>query len=199
MGGSRMKCNQCGKPAVVYYEQDGSRLGLCLDCNLKFQQANEIQWRRLAEHMNYLASEIEMSLGMSGFMPRYPAHQSVIHQGEFKLNNININNSIVGAVNTGTVQSIDLSLSIIKNHGNNEIAQAIKEITEKIIESSQLNDSQRNEVLEQLSFISEQITKPKEQRSASILKPIASAIASTLSGFNDLLNLWDKLKTLLGI
>ena len=194
-----MKCNQCDKPAVVIYGEGKSRIGLCLDCNLKFQQAQDMQMRRHAEYMNFLAGQIEMSLGMHGFIPRYHVQQPIIHQGEYKLNNININNSIVGSVNTGTVQSIDVSLSVIKKHGDNEIAQAIKEITEKIIQSTQLDDSQRNEVLEQLSFISEQITKPKEQRSASLLKPIGTAIGSTLSGFNDLLDVWDKLKTLLGI
>jgi len=77
--------------------------------------------------------------------------------------------------------------------------QAIKELTEQLIQSIDLKDAQKNEILEQLSFISEQLTKPKESRKWSLIKPVFTTIGSTLSGFSNLLSVWEKLRHLIGL
>ena len=194
-----MKCHQCGRPAVMRYGEGKEVLLLCVDCSLKFQQAIEMSQRRNAEMINYLTGQIESQFGMYGMFPRFQVSSPVIHQGDIKLNNINVNNSTVGAINTGTVHSIDVSLSVIKNQGEPEVVQAIKELTEQLIQSIDLKDAQKNEILEQLSFISEQLTKPKESRKWSLIKPVFTTIGSTLSGFSNLLSVWEKLRHLIGL
>jgi hypothetical protein len=48
-------CSQCGKPAVVMV---GEGLPLCVDCNLKLAQAQEIRDRALKEEANYLVDQM---------------------------------------------------------------------------------------------------------------------------------------------
>jgi hypothetical protein len=194
-----MKCYQCDKPAVIRYGEGKETMLFCLDCNLKFQQAADMIQRRNAEMINYLTGQIESHFGMYGMFPRYKITPPLIHQGEIKLNNINVNNSVVGAINTGVVQSIDISLSVIKNQGDIEIVKVIKDLTEEVLQSKKMEDDKKNEILEQLSFISEQLSKPKESRIWSVIKPVFATIGSALSGFSNLLGIWEKLRTLLGL
>jgi len=97
-----MKCQQCGKQAMITYE-DG-KIALCLDCNLKFQQAQEMIIRRNAEMINFLTGQIEASFGFLGMFPRYQITTPIYQQGDMTLNNINIKDSNVGAINTGNVK-----------------------------------------------------------------------------------------------
>jgi hypothetical protein len=60
------KCSQCGKPALV---QIGD-VALCVDCNLKFEQARQMEFIRNATFMNYLLSEMEVISGLLGLYPR---------------------------------------------------------------------------------------------------------------------------------
>jgi hypothetical protein len=194
-----VKCFQCDKPAVIKYGEGKEILLLCLDCNLKYQQAIEMAQRRNAEMINYLTGQMESQVGMYGMFPRYQVTSPVIHKGDIKLNNINVSNSIVGAINTGVVQSIDVSLSVIKNQGEPEVVDAIKSLTEQLIKSNDINETQKNDILEQLSFVSDQLAKPKESRKWSLIKPVFTTIGSALSGFSNLLSAWEKLRSLIGI
>jgi hypothetical protein len=194
-----MKCQQCGKPAIMKYGEGEESIFLCIDCNLKYQQSIEMAQRRNAEMINFLTGQIESQFGMYGMFPRYQVTSPVIHKGDIKLNNINVNNSVVGAINTGVVQSIDVSLSVIKSQGEPDIVDSIKGLTEQLIKSNDINDKQKNEILEQLSFISEQLAKPKESRKRSLIGPVFKTIGAALTGFPKLIEAWEKLRQLIGL
>ena len=190
-----MKCNQCGKPAVITYEE--GKIAFCLDCNLKYQQAQEMIIRRNAEMLNYLTGQIESSFGMYGMFPRYQITDPVYKQGDMTLNNININNSNVGAINTGNVKSIDVNLSVMKSQGEIELSELIRELTEKLIGSNQLTVEDKSEVLEQISFISEQVCIPPDQRKNGLLKTNFATIPAVISKSKELLEIWEKIEPLL--
>ncbi|CAD7779676.1 hypothetical protein DMNBHIDG_02147 [Candidatus Methanoperedenaceae archaeon GB37] len=113
------------------------------------------------------------------------------------MNNINIQNSNVGAINTGNVESIDVSLTFLKEQRNEEIAELIKILTKEIIKNKDIVENQKNEILEQLAFITEQLSIPKEQRKTSILKTIFATIFTSISGFSNLLEILEKVKKLI--
>lgn len=190
-----MKCQQCSKPAMITYE-DG-KIALCLDCNLKFQQAQEMIIKRSAEMINYLTGQIESSFGFPGMFPRYQISTPIYKQGDMTLNNINIKDSNVGAINTGNVKSIDVSLSVIKGQGDNELSELIKQMTEEIIKHQELTEDQKNEVLDQLVFVSEQATITQKHRKVGVLKSIFSAITGLISNSTSLLEIWEKIKSLI--
>ena len=110
-------CNQCGKPAVVTVRDNP----LCVDCYLKLQQAKLQQDVMLKEHYNRLIGDAEALTGLSGVMPRYKIEQPVIHQGALTLHNIKVDPSVVGAINTGDVEPIEVALDPSTNLGTSNL------------------------------------------------------------------------------
>lgn len=190
-----MKCQQCGKPAVITYDE--GRINLCIDCNLKFQQAQEMEFRRIAQIMNHLGEEIEMGLGISGIVPRYKIPQPIYHQGNTTFNNINVRDSNIGSINTGYVKSIDVSLSVINKQRNDNSTRLLKTLTEEILRHNEFDEKNKNEILEQLAFVSEELAKPIEQQKKSILKSTYNVLSNLLSNSANLLEIWKALEEII--
>jgi len=188
-----IKCSQCDKPAIV---QIGNN-PLCVDCNLKLQQAIKIRNDMLAEEMNYLTEQMETTVGLYGILPRYKITQPVVHQGDLTFNNIRVDKSIIGTINTGNIQSIDMTMSNIKISGDEQLAKAIGEFTQAVINETKVSMETRNQILEQLSFLTSQYELPKEKRKPTIIKNVLSAIKDTISTIADLVTIWSVLEPLL--
>ncbi|ACL68783.1 hypothetical protein [Halothermothrix orenii] len=190
-----MNCSQCGKTAINQVEGQP----LCVDCYLKLQQAIQMQNNRYLEEMNYLSDMMEATLGVYGVLPKYKINQpnQYINTGKISFNNINVDRSVIGAINPGEVKKIDVAMEQIKKSGNDELVAALKDFTEKIIESNELKQEEKNELLEQVSFIASQTALPKEKQKKSIVKPIMNNIKEIVSTIGTLYNLWEKVKPFL--
>jgi hypothetical protein len=186
-------CVQCGKPAIVLVGNNP----LCVDCNLKLQQAINMQNERLVQEMNYLTDMIETTVGIYGALPRYKVTQPVIHKGDLTFHNINVSKSIVGSINTGNVQSIDVAMSHIKTSGNEELAKVLGEFTQAVINDTAINTELKNQIIEQLSFLISQYELSKEKRKPSVIKTVLSTIKNTVSTVASLVMIWSKLQSLL--
>jgi len=82
MAKTKVVCSQCGKPAIVQYGD----IWLCVDCNLKFQQAEQIRYSRSISRQNYLAYQIELAASLPiGMLGRVPAPQSPFQGNTFTL------------------------------------------------------------------------------------------------------------------
>jgi len=108
---------------------------------------------------------------------------------------VNIQNTgNIGFVNTGKikdVEKIEISINQLKQNGAVDIAKSIQEIKNAILQSQELDFKIKEEVLEQLSEISEQANLPEEKRSKkSVLKAILNGIGTTLSSIGSLAELW---------
>ena len=106
---------------------------------------------------------------------------------------------MIGSINTGNIGQIDVALSDIKNGGNDELANNIKEFTEAVLASTVLTIEMKNEIIEQLSFLSGQATVPKESQKGSIIKPILSTIGKGIQHIPSLLTLFEKLGQFFGL
>ena len=85
--------------------------------------------------LNYLTTEIEAVDGLPRLFPRYKVSSPVYHKGDLILNNINIQNSNVGAINTGNVESIDVSLTFLKEQrktGFSNLLEILKKVKKLI-------------------------------------------------------------------
>jgi len=114
-------CNQCGKPAIITVDNNP----LCVDCYLKFQQAMQIQDTMYVKEMNYLTDMMEATVGLYGVLPKYKIRQPVVYQGPLTFHNIKVDQSVIGSINTGEVQRIDVAMSHIKTSGNEELVKAL--------------------------------------------------------------------------
>jgi hypothetical protein len=187
------KCQQCGKPAIMAY---GGNL-LCVEHHLMMRQANYLQQSQLAAFANFFSEQIARGTGY--LVP--PNHIEIPRPpfvgDKLTLNHIDVSNSTVGAINTGTVQHLDAAVTVFGNQGQLEIATKIKEFTQALIDNSEINDLLRNEIAEQLAFLTAQMQAKPEERSKGIAKSILSGIGTSISGVASLLAIWEKLQPLI--
>ena len=182
-------CQQCGRPPVVEY-RDGPRL--CLDCNLRFQQSQEISLYRLEREHNRLLDEIDMISGIPSTGGRYPERKPpVTMSGTF--NSIQIDRSNVGVINTGFIQSVQVSLAGIQQGGNAALAAALKEMTEAVVNSTELQPAQKNDAVQMLETVAADAARPKEQRRPAPMRAVLAGFAEAIKVGASLSALWERL------
>ena len=83
---------------------------------------------------------MDASLGLPPTGPRFPTRPRPVVVAGTKLHNINVNNSVVGTINTGSIGTVDQSISALVQSGEPEIAKAIKALSEAILQSHDITD-----------------------------------------------------------
>ena len=184
-----VKCSQCDKPSVMG--------DLCVDHYLKLQQAIYLQYSMAANTYNVL--EEQLSAGTGGLIPpkRIKMHPPPSLGDNYTFNNISVTESNVGAINTDSAANIDASITIMKSQGNNDLAVAITELTQAIIDSREIEQATKNEIAEQLQFLVAQTTAEPSNRSLGLVKGILTGIRNTVSTTASLLATWDKIEPLI--
>lgn len=184
-----MRCNQCNRDAVV---QLGNGLPLCVEHYYMMSAVMNEQQRNNMAMINYLRDQIHETMGAPPPTARINIPRPVINSSPITYNNISIDRSVVGSVNTAQVDRIDVAMSNIKNSGHDDVSAAIKVLTETIIKSSELQDKERKQLVEELAFLAEQAALPKQERQKSIIKMVLKAMPVSLAVATDLTTLWSK-------
>lgn len=171
---------------------------LCVDCNLKFEQAFQIRDNALKEQYNMLLDQAEAVTGLYGVMPRLPTKTPIIHEGPMNFHSIKIDRSVVGAVNTGTVEKMEVALNNIHAQNQNpELEQHLKDFTEAVLQEAKLSVEAKNDIVDQLSVLAAQMAMPPESRIAIVVKALVTSIAANIAA-TGLIEHWDKIKAMLG-
>ena len=187
-------CDQCGKPAL--FNVDGHPI--CVECNLKIQQAFKIRDNALKQQMNFLLDQADAITGLSGVMPRYNIGEPVIHQGPLNFHTINVDRSVVGAINTGSVKKMEIALNNVHaQNGNAELEGLLREFTESVLREASLSVEVKNDIVEQLSVLTSQVALPKESRVVVVMKALITSIAANIAS-TGLVHHWNTIKQLLG-
>ena len=161
-----MKCHQCTTPAI--YKVGEEQVPLCLDCYLKLSQINQQQLVNDERLANYFGEQAYMAHGLPNLGPSFPPRPQPITISGVQMQHINVNNSVVGTINTGSIGSVDQSISALIQLGNTEQATAFKSLTEAVMESDDLSKNQKSEVIEYLSALSREAAKPEDARELSV-------------------------------
>ena len=193
------KCNQCGKPAVQVYNGNP----LCVDCLTKLAEVANKQEEARQRNIMLLMQEKQAveefmyrQMGLPAPTPKYD-FSHLKQPDRYTFNNINVSDSVVGTINTAEVQSIDVAMSHISNGGNQGLATALKELTEGIIESQELNPDQKNELIENINFVATQARLPEDKRKKGLLKSVLIGIKENISFAISLGDLWTKVEPIL--
>jgi hypothetical protein len=152
--------------------------------------------------MNYLMDEMDWISGLGGYSssPRIelpPPSPIVANQGPVTLHNISVHGSVVGAINSGEVQRIDVAIDHIKLGGDTALAEGLTRFTEAVLADTEVQAAARSEILEQVSFLTSQTATPKEQRKPGMIRAVMAGLPKAISTSKALLDLWDKLHPLL--
>jgi hypothetical protein len=120
---------------------------------------------------NQAAAELENIAGVRpGLFPRIkipPAPSAPI----------TLNNSVVGALNTGVVREIEVNLTHLQNSGNHKATDALKALTETILRDPSADNTQKSDLVEHIAFLSEQAVLPAKDRKPAVIKTTLSTLA----------------------
>ena len=186
-----MKCCQCDKQAVLQYDFGP----LCVDCNLKFTQAQDIRNQNLERKINYLKDQMDYVMGVKTF-DRFPERKPpVIQNAPITMNNTIFDRSIVGSVNTGYVHQLEVSMNSV-TQVNSDGTDKIKEFAEGVLKDKKLDKQQKEEIIQQLDFLVKQLSLKSENKNKAVIKSILMTISSVVNLSASLTTLWQPVKAL---
>ena len=189
------KCSQCNKPAMWQTENNY----LCLDCYSKFVQIHYLQFTQLASLYNQALDDVDDIFGLpvtSGRL-RIPSLPPTINTGQTTYNNIRVDNSVVGAINTGNIKQLDIMMTVMRSQNNQELADALQKLTQAILDTPDLEPSDKDSALEWLSFLSKEALTQEIERQSTIGKAAISTLEKILSNAGSVASIWSVAKPLL--
>lgn len=155
------------------------------------QNAQVAQQNNMAM-MNYHKDQINEIFGLPPSTTRIHIPQPVINNSPVTYNHIDVSKSVVGSINTAQVGRIDIAMEEITNGGNDKVGQAIKELTEAVVNSAEADKALKNELMEQLGFLAEQATLPKAQRQSSVVAMVLKSVPTTIAVAANLTTVWER-------
>lgn len=189
----RPKCSQCNTSAVL--KMKGTYL--CIDCFSKLQEANYLTHIQLASICNQLLDDMDDIAGLPRTGGRYQIPtRTTINAGKTTYNNIQVKDSIVGTINTGNVKKLDSSVSAMRGENRQELANAIQQLTQVILNAPDLEPSDKDSALECLSFLSDQALTPEMERQPTVSKTIVSTLEKILANTGSIASIWSVVKPL---
>lgn len=183
--GSPMSCGQCGKPSIG---QVGS-VFLCVDCYYRLTVAQTLQLRNAAIGANAAAQDIDFVSGLRNFTPRMQVPD--LPPAPFTLNNIRVDGSTVGAINTGEVASIDVSITVLQQAGNKDVSEALKNLTQAILDAADIPSATKSQTLDQVAYLSEQAAAAAKDRKPGMIKAACAALTQVATTTTTLATAWN--------
>ncbi len=175
------------------YQIGEQNIPLCLDCYFKFSQIQQQGIENSERIMNHILDEISVISGVPSLGPRFPPRPQPLVVAGAKLQNIHVNNSVVGTINTGSISTVDQSISALVQSGEPTLADSIKALSEAILQSGDLTGNQKNELIESLSVISKEAATPKDARQNTVVLSLLEKAMNITSMANDITDVCQKL------
>lgn len=193
------KCHHCDHAAIIRRGE----IYLCVDCYHKVAQAdfmeqqlihNQLAWT--TSNLNFL--EQQLYIGHGGLLP---LKQAIIPQPPtapmYSYNQIKVSDSVVGVINSGTLFNLDTSIDVMQNRGEKDLACAIKQLTQAVIDSKEINDTLRREVAEQLEFLVTESLASEDKQRKGLARKVIDNVSQSISTVASLMTIWNTLQPLL--
>ncbi len=180
------KCSQCDNEAM--YQLKGGVL-LCLHCYEKLARIQQQTLANLMAYENQIMDHVDEITGIQSYA-RYKIPQPIIYKDNKMQNFINVEKSVIGSINTGVINSLNQSMNNINNNINPELANLLSDLTNAILKSTEIQENDKKEVLENLDFITEQINLPDEKKKKSLAKKTFNSIKEILHSSATLITIY---------
>ncbi len=191
-----MKCNNCDNNASLEMKgpNDEGSLYLCVDCNLKLELAQNMEFNRNVSLLNRLQQSLALTTGVPAHqmqqVRRAPfsmySHRSVNHRVDFGGDNL-------GVVNTGEMGRVRNSVNALASSGSEEIAHALHELAGSIDAAIELQVDSKAEALQILSILADEASHPKEARKGPAMKSLLKRLGEVLTVSNSLTALYERI------
>jgi hypothetical protein len=140
---------------------------------------------------NHLMDEMAFKAGLPPIGPRIRVPQPLTMN---TTNNIKVEaGSQVGQINAGTLNYLDHCVTVLKTGNAKEVAAALQEFTQSVVDSRELSAESQKQVLDYLQALMEEVTKG-EKRNASLFRLLLQNIGTLVNVGTTIAAHWDKLK-----
>ena len=150
----------------------------------------------LRDEINFTLDMFNVVSGIPVPTPRYPVPSPPVFQRieqNAPVSLFKIDRSVVGSVNTGTIESLEVSIRDVQQGGNEQLAKQLEEFTQAVLDEKSLTDEARGELLDQLEVVSAAARDPAAAKK-SVIRPILSAIALGAGTVEKLAAAWAKVE-----
>lgn len=194
-----MRCHQCERPAILRMAENSP--ALCLACADQAQSIADRQqsivdrqFLQNAAMLNHALDEMDTIMGglvqVGGRVPVGEIARAM--KGKTILNNINIANSSVGLINTGDLARIDAAITLTKSTDVESIGAQLQRLTQAVLDTSDLGNSQRAEMLDLVQSLAEQVVR---ERKPSVIGALLKSIEDRAQGLAALVTIVEGLST----
>lgn len=194
-------CSECGKPSFVYVESNP----LCVDCYKKYKQSLQPQ----SQEDNSSVEELGKAMGIyvsepgpaasdsppQGQPPRVMPAPPKTQQPAFT--QPTAPSSPSSSLSAAEIQRIEVSANRLINSGNTELAGALKNFTDAVIQEPGMSPDVKNQFLEQISFLSSQAVLPKESIKKGMVKAMLAGVGELIAQTPLLRTHWSRLHPLI--
>jgi hypothetical protein len=149
--------------------------------------------------MNQAMDQMDMVTGFrtpEGRMPVQTLARAM--QRSHTLNNLNISQSQIGVLNTGSVEKIDAAITLSKGSDAELIAEQLRALTEAVISSEDLNAAQKNELLDLTETLAEEVVgKRKPGTIVAVMNAVTEKLKDLAAFATSAAELWTILDPIL--
>jgi len=83
---------------------------------------------------------------------RFPERR-VAKTGDITLNNIKLDNSTIGVINTGNIETVDAAVTSLKQSGDQSVRAALLAVSEVLLANAAINNELKNHLVEMLKCV----------------------------------------------
>ena len=174
-----------------------------MDCYHKVAHADFMEGQIVHNKLSWVASNLnlieqDLYIGTGGILP---LKQMMIPQTpsapRYSSQQIKVSESNIGVINSGTIVNLEMGIEVIQNRGDKDLANAVKELTQAVLDSREINDELRREMAEQLEFLVTEALAGKDKQRKGLARRVMSDISQSIATVAGLLTIWNNVQPLL--
>jgi uncharacterized protein YfbU (UPF0304 family) len=162
---------------------------LCLDCYKKVQEIAATAYVIKQHELNVLKKEFNDVAGIE-IASIVPVPDALSRKTV--MNVVKIDRSIIGAVNTGKIEHLEVAMGDMVKGGSKQLADVVKMFTEAALKEKALDQKAKSELLDQIRFLLEEAKTAKKDQKPGAIKSVMSGIEKAVAVSASLLKVWQE-------
>ena len=190
----QVACSQCNS-AAAYVLVNG--VPMCVDCNYKAHLSHYMDLSHAIAMLNHADAELANVAGMPHLKNPMVMPKPPIPPIHYNNQSVNVSGGTVGAINFGNVEEIKVNIQAMQQSGQPELAVLLAALTDAIMAANDADIVTKNDLLEQISDLSGQVTASEEDRRPGRIKALFGAIQSGAIAVSSAAGAWGAVEPLL--
>lgn len=170
---------------------------ICIDCNYKHQQSQYMQFAQNAAMLNHASRRMGIVTGMPHLINEVVIPPAPIPPLHYNNQVVTVNGGNVGAINFGNIKEIRVRIEALSQQGEIGVAEALANLTNAILASEEAEEGVKNELLEQVAFLSEQAALSPKERKPGLIKSVLTAFREGVGTVKATAEAWNAVGPLL--